>query len=42
MPSKPRRIARLLVVYVGAALQILVLGAPEDPDLSREAGLARH
>ncbi|MFF2073744.1 hypothetical protein ACFVXG_03195 [Kitasatospora sp. NPDC058162] len=42
MHSTPRRIARLLAVYVGAALQILVLGAPDDPELSRRAGLTRR
>ncbi|MFF4381170.1 hypothetical protein [Kitasatospora sp. NPDC001547] len=32
MRSTPRRIARLLVVYAGAAFQVLVLGSPDDPD----------
>ncbi|MFD8754384.1 hypothetical protein ACFV0O_25865 [Kitasatospora sp. NPDC059577] len=40
MRSTPRRIARHLVVYVGTAFRILVLGRPDDPDLSRRAGLS--
>ncbi|MFD5466561.1 hypothetical protein ACFWIQ_27580 [Kitasatospora sp. NPDC127059] len=39
---KTRRIARLLAVYTGAALRILVLGTPDDPDLTRKAGLVRR
>ncbi|MFI6448904.1 hypothetical protein [Kitasatospora sp. NPDC050543] len=42
MHSTSRRIVRLLAVYVGTALRILVLGGPDDPDLSREAGVTRR
>ncbi|MFJ8476961.1 hypothetical protein [Kitasatospora sp. NPDC094011] len=40
--QKTRRIVRLLAVYTGAALQILVLGTPDDPHLTRRAGLVRR
>ncbi|MFI9365220.1 hypothetical protein ACIG5E_29840 [Kitasatospora sp. NPDC053057] len=36
MRSTPRRIARLLAVYAGAALQVLVLGSADGPDPSRK------
>ncbi|GHF89104.1 hypothetical protein GCM10018790_78110 [Kitasatospora xanthocidica] len=40
--TTPRRIARLLAVYTGAALRILLLGGPQDPDVARAAGLAQR
>ncbi|MFJ9447402.1 hypothetical protein ACIRRH_36990 [Kitasatospora sp. NPDC101235] len=36
MRSTPRRIARFLVAYAGAVLQVLVLGCPNGPGLSRK------
>ncbi|MFJ9843234.1 hypothetical protein ACIRYZ_22710 [Kitasatospora sp. NPDC101155] len=35
MRSTPRRIARLLAVYIGAACQVLLLGDPDGPGPGR-------
>ncbi|MFF0413148.1 hypothetical protein ACFYUY_22235 [Kitasatospora sp. NPDC004745] len=42
MHTATRSLARLLVVYVGTAFRVLFLGGPDDPELSREAGVTRR
>lgn len=37
MRSTPHRIARFLVAYAGAVFQVLVLGCPDGPGVSRKA-----